>query len=92
MRRRLHWDTPREPTAKHPYRDTALVYLGFAVVIVVVAVATGGGFRSAVVAAALFWVAATSFGIVTQRRRRRLRSAQDADAEAAQAPREEFPP
>ncbi len=75
MRRRLRWDD--EPSAErppsHPYRDTALVYAGFAVLIVVVAVATGGGLLRALAIAGLFWLAATAFGVVTARRRRRDR-------------------
>jgi hypothetical protein len=73
MRRRLQWDEdrPAEPPPAHPYRDTALVYLGFAVVIVVVAVATGGGFVRAVVIAGLFWLAGTTFGILHWRRKLR---------------------
>jgi hypothetical protein len=72
MRRRLRWDDKRDdPPPRHPYRDTALVYLGFAVVIVLVAVATGGGLVNALVIAALFWAAATSYGILNQRRKRR---------------------
>ena len=75
MRRRLHWeeDGPEEPPLAHPYRDAALVYLGFAVVIVVVAVATGGRLRNALVIAVLFWLAATGFSVVNLRRRRKLR-------------------
>ncbi len=75
MRRRLRWDDerPEEPPLAHPYRDAALVYLGFAVVIVVVAVATGGKLLSAVVVAALFWLAATAFSAVSLRRKRKLR-------------------
>jgi hypothetical protein len=74
VRRRLHWEKPREePHLEHPYRDTALVYLGFAVVIVLVAVATGGSFRNAIVIAALFWLAATTFSALSLRRKRKLR-------------------
>jgi hypothetical protein len=74
VRRRLHWGDDRdEPPLAHPYRDAALVYLGFAVVIVLVAVATGGGLVDALVVAGLFWLAATAFSIVTLRRRRKLR-------------------
>jgi uncharacterized membrane protein YeiH len=54
---------------KRPYRDTALVYLGFAVLIVVIATATGGGLVRALVIAGLFWIAATAYGVVSMRRR-----------------------
>jgi hypothetical protein len=75
MRRRLIWGDADDgrPSSRHPYRDMALVYLGFAVVIVVVATATGGDFVRAVVAAALFWLAATAYGLVSVRRRLRRR-------------------
>jgi hypothetical protein len=75
MRRRLRWDDdrPGEPPLEHPYRDAALVYLGFAVVIVVVAVATGGNVPKALVIAALFWLVATAVSVVNLRRRRKLR-------------------
>jgi hypothetical protein len=73
MRRRLRWDEEEHGhrPSPHPYRDTALVYLGFAVVIVVVGVATGGGLARSLLGAALFWLAATSYAFVVQRRRRR---------------------
>jgi hypothetical protein len=74
MRRRLRWDADDEqPPPPHPYRDTALVYAGFAVVIVVVAMLTGGGLLRALVFAGLFWAAATGYGIVSWRRRLRER-------------------
>ena len=70
--KRLRWDAPREPS-KHPYRDTALVYLGFALLIVVVGIATGGSLLRSLVGAALFWIASTSYAVFVQRRRRRAR-------------------
>ena len=75
MKRRLHWEEegPEEPPLAHPYRDAALVYLGFAVVIVIVAFVTGGGLRNAIVIAVLFWLAATGYSVVNLRRRRKLR-------------------
>jgi Flp pilus assembly protein TadB len=75
VRRRLDWDQDRRDRElpEHPYRDTALVYLGFAVLIVVVALATGGGLLRAVVIAGLFWICATGYGMLGQRRRRRAR-------------------
>ncbi len=70
--RRLRWDAePRPEPPRRPYRDTALVYLGFAVVIVVVSVVTGGGLVRAVIVAALFWAAATTYGWLRWRRRLR---------------------
>ena len=71
-RRRLHWDVPTDdPPAKHPYRDTLLVYLALAVVVVLFAWLTGGSLRRALVVAALFWLAGSAYGLVTQRRKRR---------------------
>jgi hypothetical protein len=68
--KRLRWgDEPPRRAPTRPYRDTALVYLGFAVVIVVLATLTGGGFVRAVVVAGLFWVAATGYGWLRWRRR-----------------------
>ncbi len=68
--RLLRWEgQSKRPVPRRPYRDTALVYLGFAVVIVVVATATGGSFVRAVVAAVLFWCVATGYGWVRWRRR-----------------------
>jgi hypothetical protein len=67
--RRLRWGDEPPAVPARPYRDTALVYLGFALVIVVVATATGGGFVRAVIVAALFWIAATGYGWLRWRRR-----------------------
>lgn len=69
--RRLRWEQPEREPPKRPYRDTALVYLGFAVVIVIVAVATGGGFVRALVYAFGFWVLATVYGMWRWRRKLR---------------------
>jgi len=61
--RRLRWEPPQRTTdpsiPKRPYRDTALVYGGMAVVIVVIATLTGGSFVDAVLIAAAFFVVAT---------------------------------
>jgi len=67
--KRLRWDLEPRGTPQRPYRDTALVYLGFAVLIVVVATLTGGGFVRAVVVATLFWAAATGYSWLRWRRR-----------------------
>jgi Flp pilus assembly protein TadB len=60
-KRRLRWDVPRQAraTVKRPYRDTALVYGGMALVIVVIAILTGGSVLNAVLIALLFFVVAT---------------------------------
>jgi membrane protein implicated in regulation of membrane protease activity len=78
MRRR--WQPPPDPLPKRPYRDTALVFGGMAIVIVLVAWVTGGDLVKALVIAALFFVAATAWG--WRRWRGRLR----AEAERKAAP------
>ena len=60
----LRWDRPQDGEfPERPYRDTALVYAGFAVVIVIVAVVTGGGLVRALAYAFGFWVLATAYGM-----------------------------
>jgi membrane protein implicated in regulation of membrane protease activity len=61
MTRRLSWGIPDTPPPKHPYRDTFLVYAGFAVVLVVVAWLTGGGVKRAAGVAVVFFVVATAW-------------------------------
>jgi len=58
--KRLRWDARTERTTpRRPYRDTALVYGGMAVLIVVISLVTGGGLVRAVVFASIFFVVAT---------------------------------
>ena len=60
--KRLRWEPPtraERQTPKRPYRDTALVYGGMAVVIVVIASLTGGNLVNAVLIAAAFFIIAT---------------------------------
>lgn len=72
MSRRLQWGgLPESPPPKHPYRDTLLVYAGFAVVIVLLAWVTGGGVVRALVIAAVFYVVASAWSITRWRRRMR---------------------
>ena len=74
--RRLQWGgVPESPPPKHPYRDTLLVYAGFAVLIVVVAWATGGGVARALVIAAVFYVVASVWSISRWRARLREQAA-----------------
>jgi hypothetical protein len=77
--RRLRWDAPsREGSIpKHPYRDTALVYGGMAIVVVLVAWATGGGVAKAITIAGLFFLAATLWSWRNWRNRLRAEEAQD---------------
>jgi Flp pilus assembly protein TadB len=69
--RRLRWTMPERQTPKHPIRDSAIVYAGFAVVIVAVSVATGGSIVRAAVIALLFYVAVMAWAVVTWRRKLR---------------------
>ena len=72
-RRRLRWDEPKagRQMPKRPYRDTALVYGGMALVVVVIAVLTGGNVVNAVVIALVFFIAATLWTWRTWRNRLR---------------------
>jgi Flp pilus assembly protein TadB len=68
--RLLRWPGPGESRSKHPYRDTALVYAGFAVVIVVAAFLTGGDLERALVTAVLVYLVATAWSWYHLRRRK----------------------
>jgi heme O synthase-like polyprenyltransferase len=59
--RRLRWDTPERPLPKHPYRDSAFIYGGMAVVLFAVVVATGGTVVRGILAAVAVFVAATLY-------------------------------
>ncbi len=72
--RRLRWDTPERPVPKHPYRDSALIYAGMAVVLFAVVVATGGSAVRGIVAAAAVFVAATLYSWWRWRTRLRNRN------------------
>ena len=69
--RRLRWTVPERRIPKHPIRDSAIIYAGFAVVIVVFSLATGGSVVRAAVTALLFYVAAMAWAVVSWRRRLR---------------------
>jgi hypothetical protein len=71
--KRLRWDAPERTRAmpKHPYRDSALLYGGLAVLVVVVAVATGGSFARALTYAGVVFVVATAWSWRTWRNRER---------------------
>jgi hypothetical protein len=73
------------PIPDHPYRDTALVYAGMAVVLVIVASLTGGQALRAIVAAAIFFVIATAWSWRGFRKRIRARAEEAAAAKAARA-------
>jgi len=67
----LQWPGPEDRNrSKHPYRDTAIVYAGFAAVIVVAAFLTGGDLKRAAVTAVLVYVVATAWSWYHLRRRR----------------------
>jgi Flp pilus assembly protein TadB len=75
--RKLRWDPPPTSTLpKRPYRDTALVYGGMALIVVIIAWLTGGGVLKAVVIAGLFFVAATLWTWRSWRNRLRAERAQ----------------
>ncbi len=58
----LQWPGPEDRNrSKHPYRDTALVYAGFAAFVVVAAFLTGGDMKHAVTVAAFVYVVATAW-------------------------------
>jgi len=75
--RRLRWDAAQTDSSfpKHPYRDTALVYGGMALVVVLIAWLTGGGLYKAIVIAGLFFVAATLWSWRNWRNRLRAEEA-----------------
>ena len=75
--RRLRWDAPETQRSipKHPYRDTALVYGGMAVVVVLIAWATGGGLVRALTISGLFFVVATLWSWRNWRNRLRAEEA-----------------
>jgi Flp pilus assembly protein TadB len=80
--KRLRWDPQDRGTAypKHPYRDTAIVYAGLAVLVVVIALATGGGLVRAVITAALVFVVATLWSWRLWRNRLRERAREEGRA------------
>jgi hypothetical protein len=82
--RHLRWGLPEEPTPKHPYRDSMLVYGFFAVLVVLLAWITGGSVPKAVEIAAVVWAAATIWSIARwrQRLRREAAAARDEAEEA----------
>ena len=82
--RRRSWTAPPEPPPKRPYRDTALVFGGMALLIVLVAWVTGGDLLRAILIAALFFVVTTAWS--WRRLRERLRAQQAGDA-GTSAPR-----
>ena len=62
MSRKLDWGGPdAPPPPKHPYRDSALLYLAMASVILVVAWLTGGDMARAIAFAGIAFVGATGW-------------------------------
>jgi membrane protein implicated in regulation of membrane protease activity len=61
--RRLQWGLPETPPPKHPYRDSLLVYGGFALVIIVIAWVTGGGVGKAAIVAVVFFAVASAWNM-----------------------------
>ena len=79
--RRLRWGMEEMPQTKHPYRDTALVYGGLAVLLVLFAWVTGGPVGRAVVIAIAVWAAATLWGMIRWRQRLRREASERAARE-----------
>ena len=82
--KRLRWEPARRdrPMPKHPYRDTALVYAGLALVIVLLTVVTGGSVVRAIVVALFVYVAATLWSWRIWRNRLREQAAAERDRAA----------
>jgi hypothetical protein len=59
--KRLRWQAYERTLPKHPYRDSALIYGGLAVLVVVFAAATGGNVVKAVVWGGAAFVVATLY-------------------------------
>jgi Flp pilus assembly protein TadB len=77
----LRWAAEEPKPIKHPYRDTMIVYAGFALVIVGIAAVTGGDLGRAVLIAALFYVAATAWSLLSWRRKLRRRRIAEAQSD-----------
>jgi hypothetical protein len=75
--RRLRWGLPEEPTPRHPYRDTLIVYAALALVIVLFAWITGGDVGKAAVIAVAVFVAASLWTAVRLRQRIRREQAKE---------------
>ena len=82
--KRLRWEPARSgrPVPKHPYRDTALVYGGLALLVVVLTVVTGGSLVRAIVVALFVYVAATLWSWRIWRNRLREQAASERDRAA----------
>ena len=79
--RHLRWGLPEPSTPKHPYRDTLLVYGGFAVVVVLLGWATGGSVAKSIAVAAVVYVAACTWSLARWHRRLRREAARRAAKE-----------
>ena len=64
---------------KHPYRDTALVYGGLALLVVALTAVTGGSLVRAIVVAVFVYVAATLWSWRIWRNRLREQAASERD-------------
>jgi Flp pilus assembly protein TadB len=75
--RLIRWPGPEgAKRSKHPYRDAAVVYAGFALIIVVAAFLTGGSLKRAVVTAVFVYVVATAWTWYHLRRRKANKEAE----------------
>jgi len=78
-KRMLRWGPPEPPTPKHPYRDTLLVYAGFAAVVVLLGWATGSSLTKSIAVAAVVYFAASLWSLARWHQRlRREAAARDA--------------
>jgi hypothetical protein len=82
--KRLRWEPARadRPVPKHPYRDSALVYAGLALVVVLLTFVTGGSVVRAIVVALFVYVAATLWSWRIWRNRLREQAAAERDRAA----------
>jgi hypothetical protein len=80
-KRHLRWGLPEPPTPKHPYRDTLLVYGGFAVVVVLLGWATGGSLAKSILFAGVVWVVACAWSLARWHQRLRREAARRAAVE-----------
>jgi hypothetical protein len=80
-KRHLRWRPPEPSTPKHPYRDTLLVYGGFAVVVVLLGWATGGSLVRSIIVAAIVWIAACTWSFARWHQRLRREAARRAALE-----------
>jgi O-antigen ligase len=75
--RKLKWDHGPPPSSKHPYRDSALVYLALAGLVVVITAVSGGSVVKGIVAGLIVFAAATAYSWWRVRERLRQQERQE---------------